>query len=183
MKNNSKEEMHPIKFYPPKEMLEAKIISEKYNATSVSQPKKRDELLKELINVNGENVVVLSPFLCDYGSNITVGDNTFINYNCVILDEGKVNIGKFVRIAPNVSIYTVGHHEDPEKRKLGVDYFYDINIEDNVWIGGNSVILPGVTIGQNSIIGAGSVVRHDIPKNSVACGNPCKVIRKIREDK
>ena len=108
--------------------------------------------------------------------------NFFANYNLTILDVGKVKIGKNAQIAPNVSIYTAGHPIHPDSRNTGYEYGIPITIGDNVWIGGNAVILPGVTIGNNVIIGAGSVVGKDIPDNMIAAGNPCRVIREITEN-
>ena len=122
-----------------------------------------------------------APFLCDYGSNIEVGDNFFANYNLIVLDVGKVTIGNNVMIAPNVSIYTAGHPIHPDSRNSGYEYGIDISIGDNVWIGGNVCILPGVHIGNNVVIGAGSVVTKDIPDDSIAAGNPCRLVRTITD--
>ena len=138
-------------------------------------------LLKEIFGRTGENVFAEAPLRCDYGKNIEVGENFFANYNLTILDVAKVRIGKNVQIAPNVSIYTAGHPVHPESRNSGYEYGIAVTIGDNVWIGGSSVILPGVTIGDNVVIGGGSVVTKDIPSNSIAAGNPCRVIRKITE--
>ena len=140
------------------------------------------DMLKKLFGKTGDSVFLEPPFHCDYGSNIEVGENFFANYNCTILDVAKVKIGKNVLIAPNVSIYTAGHPLHPETRNSGYEYGISITIGDNVWIGGNVVILPGVTIGDNAVIGAGSVVTSDIPDWVAAAGNPCKVIRKITEE-
>ena len=125
---------------------------------------------------------VRAPFHCDYGKNIEVGDNFYANFNTVILDVGKVKIGNNVLLAPNVSIYTAGHPIHPDSRNSGYEYGIAVTIGDNVWIGGNSVINPGVTIGNNCVIGSGSVVVNDIPENSIAVGNPAKVIRQITEE-
>lgn len=140
------------------------------------------EMLKELLGKTGEHVWIEAPFHCDYGWNIEVGENFFANYNLTILDVGKVTIGKNVQMAPSVSIYTAGHPVHPDSRNTGYEYGIPITIGDNVWIGGNVVILPGVTIGDNVIIGAGSVVSKDIPANRIAAGNPCKVLREITEE-
>ena len=129
-----------------------------------------------------EDAWVNPPFYCDYGHNIEVGKNTFINYNCTIIDVGKVVIGDYCQIAPNVSIYTAGHPVHPAARNTAYEYGIDITIGNNVWIGGNSVIMPGIHIGDNVVIGAGSIVTKDIPAWTVAAGNPCRVIRKITED-
>ena len=138
-------------------------------------------LIKSLFGKTGENVWIEPPFHCDYGWNIEVGNNFFANYGLTILDVGKVTIGDYAQIAPNVSIYTAGHPIHPDSRNSGYEYGFPIRIGNNVWIGGNTVILPGVTIGDNAVIGAGSVVTKDIPANAVAVGNPCKVIREITE--
>lgn len=140
------------------------------------------ELLKGLLGGTGKNLWVEPPFRCDYGWNIQVGEDFYANYNLTILDVGKVTIGKHVMIAPNVSIYTAGHPVHPDSRNSGYEYGIPVTIGDNVWIGGNVVILPGVTIGSNSVIGAGSVVSRDIPDWVIAAGNPCRVIRPITEE-
>ena len=139
-------------------------------------------LLRDLLGKTGEAVMIEPPFHCDYGWNIEVGNNFFANYNLTILDVGKVVIGDNVQIAPNVSIYTAGHPIHPDSRNSGYEYGIPITIGDNVWIGGNAVILPGVTIGSGVVIGAGSVVAKSIPDNVIAAGNPCRVIREITEE-
>lgn len=149
------------------------------------EPKDRDkipELLKELFGKTGENIWLEPPFHCDYGWNIEIGKDFFANYGLTILDVGKVTIGDNVLIAPNVSIYTAGHPIHPQSRNSGYEYGIPITIGNNVWIGGNAVILPGVTIGNNVVIGAGSVVTKDIPSNMIAMGNPCKIIREITDE-
>lgn len=138
--------------------------------------------LKALLGKTGENLLIEAPFYCDYGWNIEVGENFFANYHLTILDVGKVTIGKNVQIAPNVSIYTAGHPIHPDSRNSGYEYGIPVAIGDNVWIGGNAVIMPGVVIGSNTVIGAGSVVTKNIPDWSVAAGNPCRVIRQITEE-
>ena len=119
------------------------------------------------------------PFYCCYGTNITIGEGSYLNFNCSFVDDGKIIIGKKVMFGPAVTIATVGHPVNPKMR----EYMYTdpVTIEDNCWIGAGTTICPGVHIGENSVIGAGSVVVHDIPANSVAAGNPCKVIREIGE--
>lgn len=153
-----------------------------FNQLPPKDNKKVPDLLKDLLGKTGENIWVEAPFHCDYGKNIEVGENFFANYNLTILDVGKVTIGKNAQIAPNVSIYTAGHPIHPDSRNTGYEYGISISIGDNVWIGGNVVILPGVTIGNNVVIGAGSVVSKDIPDNQIAVGNPCRVIREIGEE-
>ena len=144
--------------------------------------KRHDELLREILGKAGENITVLPPFHCDYGYNISVGDNFFANYNLIILDVAGVTIGKNVFMAPNVAIYTAGHPVHYKARNSMYEYGIPIEIGDNCWIGGNAVICPGVKIGSGSVIGAGSVVISDIPENVIAAGNPCKVIREITDD-
>ena len=119
-------------------------------------------MIKNIFGKTGENVWVEAPFHCDYGWNIEVGENFYSNYNLTILDVGKVTCGKNVQIAPNVSIYTAGHPVHPDSRNSGYEYGIPVTVGDNVWIGGNTVILPGVTVGSNVVIGAGSVVSKNI---------------------
>lgn len=138
------------------------------------------EVVKELLG-KSENAFINPPFYCDYGFNIEVGKNLFANYNCTIIDVAKVTIGDNCMLAPNVAIYTAGHPIHPDTRRSLYEYGKPVVIGDNVWIGGNAVILPGVTIGSNCVIGAGSVVTHDIPPWTVSAGNPCRVIRSITE--
>ncbi len=138
-------------------------------------------IVKELFG-KSENAFVNPPFYCDYGKHIEVGRNFFANYNCTIIDVAKVRIGDNCQMAPNVAIYTAGHPVHPFARNSMYEYGIEVTIGDNVWIGGNTVILPGVHIGSNTVIGAGSVVTKDIPDWVIAAGNPCKVIRKITEE-
>lgn len=153
-----------------------------FNQLPPKENKKIPGMLKDILGKTGESVWIEAPFHCDYGWNIEVGENFFANYNLTILDVGKVTIGKNVQIAPNVSIYTAGHPVHPDSRNTGYEYGIPITIGDNVWIGGNVVLLPGVNIGDNVIIGAGSVVSKDIPDNMIAVGNPCKVVREITDE-
>ncbi|MEG0736913.1 MAG: sugar O-acetyltransferase [Longicatena sp.] len=152
-----------------------------YNNLLPSDSKGHDEILEELLKEKGERVEIIQPFWCDYGYNITLGHDVFINNNCTILDGAEVVIGNHVFIAPDCGIHTAGHPLDIEQRNAGLEYAYPITIQDNVWIGANVTILPGVTIGKNSVIGAGAVVNKDIPEGVIAAGNPCRVLRKIEE--
>ncbi|MBE6577661.1 MAG: sugar O-acetyltransferase [Ruminococcaceae bacterium] len=138
-------------------------------------------VVKQLLG-RSEGAFINPPFYCDYGTHIEVGKNFFANYNCTIIDVAKVTIGDNCLLAPNVAIYTAGHPIYPTTRNSAYEYGKAISIGDNVWIGGNTVICPGVHIGSNTVIGAGSVVTKDIPDWCVAVGNPCRVIRKITED-
>ena len=139
------------------------------------------EIVKELLG-KSENAFINPPFYCDYGKNIEVGKNFFANYNCTIIDVAKVKIGDNCQFAPNVSIYTAGHPLHPVARNSLYEYGIEVTVGDNVWIGGNTVIMPGVHIGSNTVVGAGSVVTKDIPDWVVAAGNPCRVIREITEE-
>lgn len=146
------------------------------------QPSKKDEriaLFRSIIGDCGETFHINRPFLCDYGCNIHIGNNFFANFNLTILDEARVTIGDNVFIGPNVSIYTACHPIEPEARNTGVEWAEPVTIGNSVWIGGSATILPGVTIGDNCVIGAGSVVTKDIPSNTVVAGNPAKVIKHI----
>lgn len=152
-----------------------------YNNLSPLQDEEREKILGSLLGKKGKNVTIISPFYCDYGYNIEVGDNFFANTNFVVLDGAKVKIGNNVFIAPNVGIYTAGHPLDAEQRNEGLEYAFPVTIEDDVWIGGHVCIMPGVTIGKGTVVGAGSVVTKDLPANSLAVGNPCRVLREITE--
>lgn len=138
------------------------------------------EVVKELLG-KSEGAFINPPFYCDYGTHIEVGKNFFANYNCTIIDVAKVKIGDNCQMAPNVAIYTAGHPVYPSTRNSSYEYGKEITIGDNVWIGGNTVICPGVHIGNNVVIGAGSVVTKDIPDWCIAVGNPCRVQRMITE--
>ena len=153
-----------------------------YNHLPPERWGEREALLKALLGKTGEHVHINPPFHCDYGANIEVGENFFANYNFIVLDVGRVKIGKNAQIASSVSIYTAGHPVHPDSRNSGYEYGIDVTIGDNVWLGGGSIINPGVTIGDNVVIGSGSVVTRDIPDNVIAAGNPCRVIRAITEE-
>ena len=162
-----------------KERVKAKDLCYEYNNLKPSQEKERKEILKKLLGNTKENFFIEQPFICDYGYNIEIGENFYANHNLTILDCNKVKFGDNVFIAPNCSFYTAGHPLDVETRNKGLEYAKPIEVGNNVWIGGNVVILPGVKIGDNAVIGAGSVVTKNIPSNVLAVGNPCKVIREI----
>jgi len=151
----------------------------KYNQTNPMDMEARTGILAGFLGRMGRNCNIVPPFYCDYGAQVEVGDNFFANYNLTILDEGRVLIGDNVFLGPNVSIYTAVHPVDPVKRNSLIQSTKRVVIGSNVWIGGGVMILPGVTIGDNVTIGAGSIVVNDIPSDSVAVGNPCKVIRQI----
>ena len=163
-----------------KELNEVKEIIHEYNALRPSETARRLEILKDLLGyVADDEIIVNQPFYCDYGKQICVGKRFFANFNLTVLDEARVTIGDDCFIGPNVNIYTACHSTDPVERNTRREWAEPVTIGDNVWIGGSVTILPGVTIGSNVTIGAGSVVTKDIPDNTVAVGNPCKVIKKI----
>ena len=162
-----------------KDRYKAKDICQQFNNLKPSGIKGKEKIIKSLFARTGKQITVEQNFWCDYGYNISVGENFYMNHDCVILDGAKVEFGDNVFVAPNCGFYTAGHPLDYEIRNKGLEYAKTIKIGNNVWIGGNAVVLPGVTIGNNVVIGAGSVVNKDIPANVVAVGNPCKVIKNI----
>lgn len=161
--------------------LNSKRLTRQLNATLETEVEKRQELLKELFDYAGKGAYAEPPLYVDYGYNVRVGENFFCNYDCVFLDCGKITIGDDVMLGPKVALYTANHPIDPEVRSYRHDHGIPITIGNHVWIGGSTVVCPGVTIGDNTVIGAGSVVTKDIPANVVAAGNPCRVIRPITE--
>lgn len=150
-----------------------------YNNLRPSKIEERKTLIKKLFGSTTENFHIEQPFYCDYGYNIEIGENFYTNVNVVILDCAKVIFGDNVFIAPNCGFYTAGHPFDVEERNKALEYASPITVGNNVWICAGCSVLPGVTIGDNSVIGAGSVVTRDIPCNVLAAGNPCKVIREL----
>lgn len=162
-----------------KERLQAKNLCYEYNHLKPSDVENRKEIMKKLFGKTKESFWIEPDFWCDYGYNIEIGENFYANHHLVILDANKVKFGDNVFIAPNCGFYTAGHPLDYQTRNQGLEYAKPIEVGDNVWIGGNVVVLPGVTIGKNCVIGAGSVVTKDIPEGSLAYGNPCRVIKKI----
>lgn len=160
----------------------AKEIIFDFNNLRPQEVEKRNELLKKLLGSYGEKFFIEPPFRCDYGYNISIGENFYSNYNLVVLDCAKVTIGDNVLIGPNVNLFAAGHPVDVDLRLKEFEYAFPINIGDNVWIGGGVTINAGVNIGDGTVIASGSVVTKDIPANVVAGGNPCKVIRKIDEN-
>ena len=155
---------------------------EMLNSTPLSENKKREEITRKLLGSTKLNPCLMPIFNCESGLNISVGDNFFTNYNVTILDAAPVTIGDFVMVGPNVLITTVGHPLSPKRRRQRLAKALPIKIGSDVWIGGNVVILQGVTIGDNVVIGAGAVVTNDIPSNSVAMGIPARVVKKIEND-
>lgn len=157
-------------------------MTHELNQLRPSQTKERMEILRKLLGKTKGNFMIVSPFFCDYGYNIEIGENFFMNMNCVILDGAKVKFGDNVFVAPNCGFYTAGHPLDVKRRNSGLEYAKPITIGNNVWIGAQVCVLPGVSIGDNTVIGAGSVVTKNIPANVLAYGNPCRVIREITEN-
>lgn len=162
------------------ERQKCKDLCYEYNQLRPSQMAEREDILRHLIGRMGKRFLIEQPFHCDYGYNIEMGENFYANVNCVILDEAKVKFGDNVFIAPNCGFYTAGHPFDVGQRNRGLEYAYPITIGNNVWIGAHVCILPGVTIGDNCVIGAGSIVTRSLPSNSLAVGNPCRVVRKLQ---
>ena len=151
-----------------------------YNSLRPSETQNMREILKKLLGHTADDLFIINqPFRCDYGKHISIGRRFFANFNFTVLDEARVTIGDDCFIGPNVSIYTACHSTDPVERNSRREWAKPVNIGNNVWIGGSVTILPGVTIGDNVTIGAGSVVVSDIPSNSIAVGNPCRVVRQI----
>ncbi len=163
------------------ERFRAKDMCYEYNNLKPSDVKNQEKILRKLLGKTKDNFCIIAPFWCDYGYNIEIGENFFVNHNCTFLDGGKITFGDNVFIAPNCDFYTAGHPIDYERRNQGLEYAYPITVGNNVWIGGGVKVMPGVTIGDNVVIGAGSVVTKDIPENVVAAGNPCRVIRQITD--
>ena len=165
-----------------RERLICKDLCYDYNNLRPSERLKQNELIKKLFGKTSDSFYIVSPIWCDYGYNVEIGKNFFANHNTVILDCAKVTFGDNVLVGPDCGFYTAGHPIDVERRNKNLEYAYPIKVGDNVWIGGGVKVMPGVTIGNNVVIGSGSIVTKDIPNNVVAAGNPCKVIRPITEE-
>jgi maltose O-acetyltransferase len=150
------------------------------NATREADPERR-RICRELFGAGGDTASVRPPFFCDYGANIELGERVFFNFNCIVLDVCRVEIGDFTLFGPAVQIYTATHPLEAELRRSR-EFAKPVTIGSDVWVGGAAVILPGVTIGSRSVIGAGSVVTRDVPDDVFAAGNPCRVIRKLTQE-
>lgn len=153
-----------------------------FNQTTEEQQDYRKELLKQMFKATGEDIYIEPPFRCDYGTNTTIGNNFYANFDCVFLDVAPIKIGDNCMFGPKVSLLTPGHPIDAVVRNSGLEFGKAITIGNNVWFGGNVVVNPGVTIGDNTIIGSGAVVTKNIPANVIAGGNPCKIIREITDE-
>lgn len=182
-----KQKMLAGEMYDPldKELAEmrhtARMLTKRLNDSSDADSDERKRILAELIPVAGASLWIEPPFYCDYGSNMVLGDTVFFNFNCVVLDVMAVTIGSRTMMGPNVQIYTATHPLNHTERSSGREYAKPISIGDDCWIGGSAIICPGVSIGDRSVIGAGSVVTKDVPSDVFAAGNPCKVIRAIEK--
>ena len=165
----------------PQEQIENKKKLYAYNACHPDETERMNALLPQIVGECGSRVTVLPPFRCDYGKNIALGNDVFINYNCVMLDVARISIGDRTLLGPNVCLAAAGHPIHPLSRRSGYEYGAPITIGNDVWLGANVVVNPGVTIGDGSVVGSGSVVTKDIPANVVAAGNPCRVLRPITD--
>ena len=162
-------------------MARAQEILDRYNATRHGEQPLRDELLRQLLGDVGDGVVVKPTFRCDYGTPVSIGAGTFVNYGCVMLDVMPIRIGAACQLATNVQLLSATHPVDPEPRRAGWEYGEPITLGDNVWLGGGAIVCPGVTIGDDTVVGAGAVVTRDLPVGVVAVGNPARVLREIGE--
>lgn len=156
-------------------------LLERYNATRHDEQGERDRLLRELLGEVGDGVVIRPAFRCDYGTYISIGPRTFVNFDCVMLDVAPIRIGESCQLATKVQLLTATHPIDPEPRRRGWESAEPITIGDNVWLGGGAIVCPGVTIGDDTVVGAGTVVTRDLPAGVVAFGNPARVHREIGE--
>ncbi|HZH35953.1 MAG TPA: sugar O-acetyltransferase [Flavisolibacter sp.] len=178
-----KEKMLDGQLYDPldpqlsRDRIKARLLLKALNESAEDNVAERSRILKELLPNAGEGLWIQPPFYCDYGVNITIGEKVFFNFNCVVLDVAPVKIGSRTMFGPNVQIYAATHPLNHKERASGLEYGKPVTIGNDVWVGGSSVICPGVSIGDRTIIGAGSVVTKDIPADVIAAGNPCKVIR------
>ncbi|MEG2679898.1 MAG: sugar O-acetyltransferase [Oscillospiraceae bacterium] len=159
----------------------ARRLTRLLNSSTEAEMDTRPALLRELFRAVGTSCYIEPPFRCDYGCNITIGDNFYANYDCIMIDVCPVTIGNNVFFGPRVGLYTAGHPIDAAIRATGLEFGAPISIGNDVWIGGGVIVNPGVTIGSNVVIGSGSVVTRDLPNGVVAAGNPCRVLRQITE--
>ena len=159
----------------------AKRLTWRYHQLDPTDWDSRTQILQELLGHLGEDSWIEPPFRCDYGTQISIGDHFFANYDCIFLDVAPITIGNRVMFGPRVCLYTAGHPLDAATRNTGLEFGKPIAIGDDVWVGGNVVVLPGVTIGAGTVVAAGSVVRRDLPPHVLAAGNPCQVLRPITE--
>lgn len=161
------------------ERQRARLLCQALNSSREDEKETRAHILAQLIPESGPHLWLQPPFYCDYGSNITLGAHVFFNYNCVVLDVAPVTVGNHVLLGPAVQLYTATHPLSAAERRRGLEAGHPIWIEDDAWLGGGVIVLPGVRIGQGAVIGAGSVVTKDVPAHVFAAGNPCRVIRPL----
>lgn len=164
------------------EYLHAADLLNELNSISLSKIEERRDILHRLLGEMGKQCCIVSPFHCDFGYNIHIGDSFFANAGFVVIDTARVSIGDNVYIGPQVGIYTATHALNPALRRQGYERALPVSLGNDVWVGGNACIMPGVSVGEGSVIGAGSVVTHDVPPFVVAAGNPCRVLRQIKPD-
>lgn len=185
---SEKEKMIAGKLYDPldpeltNDRIRTRLLLKELNESREDSPEEIARILKELIPDAGNNLWIQPPFYCEYGYNMRVGERVFFNFNCVVLDVAPVSIGSRSMFGPNVQIYTATHPLNHLQRASGKEYAKPIAIGEDVWVGGSVVICPGVTIGDRSVIGAGSVITKNIPADVFAAGNPCKVIRPLNAE-
>ena len=164
-------------------MIECQKLCRKYNLLDVDDMNTQNQMIKQMFGKTGKQFFVMQPFQCGFGKNIEIGNNFFMNSNCTILDAAKVTFGDNIWIGPNCAFYTSGHCPNPKKRIEGWTYAYPITVENNVYFGGNVLVVAskegGITIGENSVIAAGSVVTKDVPANVLVAGNPAKIIHNL----
>ncbi len=161
------------------ERRRCRLLCERFNATSFAETGPRRAILLQLLGELGEDADIMAPFQCDYGYHISVGARTFINYNAVVLDGAAVTIGSDVQIGPNVQLLTAIHPLDPVERRRGTETAKPVSIGDGAWLAAGVIVLPGVSIGADTVVGAGSVVTRDLPDGHLCLGNPCRVIREV----
>jgi maltose O-acetyltransferase len=154
-------------------------LTRRFNETAPDEDGQRDEILRDLLGSVGDGVHVEPPFRCDYGSNLHLGDGVYANFDCVVLDVCRVEIGADTLLGPGVHVYTATHPLDPDERRSGAEYGKPVTIGDNVWIGGQATINPGVTVGDDSVVASGTVVADDVPEGVVVQGNPAEVVREL----
>lgn len=167
---------------PENKSIHGKKIIQKINNTPIEEKETIVALERQVFGETGDNLYVTPPFQVDYGRHVEIGNNFYANMDCIFLDVNKIKIGNNVMVGPCVSFYTAGHPIDPQIRIEELEFGLPITVEDNVWIGGSATILPGVTIGKNSIIAAGAVVTKDVAANTIFGGNPAQLIRAINEE-
>ena len=160
----------------------AQELVDRYNRTRPGEQAMRDEILRQLLGHVGEGVQIRAPFRCEYGTRVSIGARTFMNYDCLMLDVAPITIGSACQIATRVQFLTATHPVDPEPRRIGWESGEPIALGDNVWLGGGVVVCPGVTIGDDTVVGAGAVVTRDLPAGVVAAGVPARVLREIGDE-